>query len=87
MDNQKKFDVEFRVGTKVEGIEGESRWRNFSIVVIYIENDILTSWAYIYPFHKEENVSDMEAWLDEIKEIVQKPIIDLDNFPHIYENI
>lgn len=80
-----KLDVEFKIGTKVEGIEGESRWRNFSLIVVYCEDKTITSWVYLYPFHKEESVEDMQLWFSEIEVAMKKPIIDLDNFPNTYE--
>lgn len=87
MDNKKKFDVEFRIGTKVEGIEGESRWRGFSLVAVYCKDETIDSYTFIHPFYKEENIEDMRNWFAEIATAMKKPIIDLDNFPNIYEPI
>jgi hypothetical protein len=87
MDNKKKFDVEFRIGTRLEGNEEESCWRGFSLVGIYYEDEAIDSYTFMYPFYKEENIEDMQNWFAEIAVAMQKPIIDLDNFPNIYENI
>jgi hypothetical protein len=81
------MEIEFRIGTKVEGIEGESRWRNFSLVGIFYKDETIDSYTFIHPFHKEENIEDMQNWFAEIATAMQKPIIDLDNFPNIYEQI
>jgi hypothetical protein len=87
MDNKKEFDVEFRIGTKVEGTKGESRWRSFSLVGVYYKDETVISYTFMYPFYKEENVEDMKAWFNEIEVAMTKPIIDLDNIPNIYEQI
>lgn len=87
MDNKKNFDIEFRIGTKAVGIEEESGWRNFSLIGVCYEDEIIVSWDYMYPFYKDDNLDDMKGWLSEIEVAMKKPIIDLDNFPNIYENI
>lgn len=78
----KKSHWNYRVGTKITKTPiGE--YREYLIFTGYYKNEVLDSYG-ISETHHYDDVEDMQKSFKKIQKAFKKPVIDLDNFPNIF---
>lgn len=78
----KKSHFNYRVGTKITKTPiGE--YREYLIFTGYYKNEALDSYGISEIYHYDD-IEDMRKSFKKIQKAFKKPVIDLDNFPNIF---